>query len=67
MAACATDVRQLPGELADAGRITGDAITFAGAGDIANCSLGAAKATATLLDDLSGAVFTLGEIGRAHV
>jgi hypothetical protein len=54
-------VRVIPGEIDDAGAITGDAITFAGAGDVADCSLGDVRATASLLDHLSGAVFTLGD------
>jgi hypothetical protein len=37
-------------------------VVFVGAGDIANCELlTGARATATLLDGIEGAVFTLGD------
>ena len=36
-------------------------VTFAGAGDIANCALEGASATALLLDSIPGDVFTLGD------
>ena len=39
-----------------------ESVTFVGAGDIANCeSLGGARATANLLDTISGTIFTLGD------
>src|SRR5206468_6668115 len=39
-----------------------DAVVFVGAGDIANCEiLGGARATASLLDQIDGAIFTLGD------
>lgn len=39
---------------------------FAGAGDIAHCSLGDSEATAKLLDRISGTVFTLGDNVQDH-
>jgi predicted phosphohydrolase len=54
-------VRLLAAQPADPG------VTFVGAGDIANCqSLGPARATARLLDDLEGTVFTLGDHAYKH-
>lgn len=39
-----------------------DSVTLVGAGDIANCELlGGARATANLLDAISGTIFTLGD------
>jgi len=39
-----------------------ESVTFVGAGDIANCELlGGARATANLLDTISGTIFTLGD------
>jgi len=44
-----------------------DAVVFVGAGDIANCEiLGGARATASLLDRIEGAVFTLGDHAYQH-
>ena len=44
-----------------------DAVVFVGAGDIANCDmLGGARATASLLDQIDGAVFTLGDHAYQH-
>jgi hypothetical protein len=39
----------------------GQAVTFVGAGDIANCDLAGASATAQLLQGIQGEVFTLGD------
>jgi hypothetical protein len=39
----------------------GGEVTFVGAGDIADCALPAAQATARLLDGIPGEVFTLGD------
>jgi hypothetical protein len=44
-----------------------DDVVFVGAGDIANCEiLGGARATASLLDRIEGAVFTLGDHAYQH-
>jgi hypothetical protein len=47
---------------ARAGQPEPGSVVFVGAGDIANCELiGGARATAALLDDIPGEVFTLGD------
>src|SRR5438094_5096944 len=44
-----------------------DSVVFVGAGDIANCEiLGGARATASLLDQIDGAIFTLGDHAYQH-
>ena len=44
-----------------------EAVTFVGAGDIAECSnLGPARATAHLLDGIAGEIFTLGDHAYDH-
>jgi hypothetical protein len=57
--------RHSGGTLADTSTVfvvaPGSAVTFVGAGDIADCSSNGDEATAALLDNIAGSVFTLGD------
>jgi len=55
------DGQQAPATLATQGSQNSGSVVLAGAGDIADCESSADEATAALLDDIAGTVFTAGD------